>query len=378
MSMTDPIADMLTRIRNACGSKHRRVDMPVSKMKTEIARILKENNFIQDYRELESEDGQQRAARACCKYARAASRSSASCKRVSTPGLRKYVGVARDSARAQRTRHGDPEHVAGAHVRPRGAPGAHRAASSSPSSGKESDHVTNRKDAGPGPERRHGHARRQRVTVKGPKGELTRTLHRGHGGRARERQGDRRRARRTRTQHKALHGLSRTLIANMVEGVTKGYHEAARDHGRRLQGRGEAVRPAARRSASRTRSSIKAPAGHQADGAAADAGRRRRRGQGNGRPGRGGDPLPASSPSHTRGRASSTRAKQSAVRPARREASNAQDRQSRRPTRSAARAVTSACASTWRARRSVRAWWCSARSSTSTRSSWTTTRAARC
>ena len=41
MSMTDPIADMLTRIRNACGSKHRRVDMPLSKMKLEIARILK-------------------------------------------------------------------------------------------------------------------------------------------------------------------------------------------------------------------------------------------------------------------------------------------------------------------------------------------------
>src|SRR5260221_586249 len=40
MSMTDPIADMLTRIRNACGSKHRRVDMPVSRMKTEIARKL--------------------------------------------------------------------------------------------------------------------------------------------------------------------------------------------------------------------------------------------------------------------------------------------------------------------------------------------------
>ena len=54
MSMTDPIADMLTRIRNACGSKHRRVDMPVSKVKTEIARILKENNFIQDYRVLDT------------------------------------------------------------------------------------------------------------------------------------------------------------------------------------------------------------------------------------------------------------------------------------------------------------------------------------
>jgi small subunit ribosomal protein S8 len=57
MSMTDPIADMLTRIRNACGAKHRRVDMPGSKMKVEIARILKDNNFIQDFRTLEEENG---------------------------------------------------------------------------------------------------------------------------------------------------------------------------------------------------------------------------------------------------------------------------------------------------------------------------------
>ena len=57
MSMSDPIADMLTRIRNACGSKHRRVDMPVSKMKTEIARILKENNYIQDYQTLATDEG---------------------------------------------------------------------------------------------------------------------------------------------------------------------------------------------------------------------------------------------------------------------------------------------------------------------------------
>ena len=59
MSMSDPIADMLTRIRNACGSKHRRVDIPVSRMKTEIARILKENNYIQDYSTLETEEGLQ-------------------------------------------------------------------------------------------------------------------------------------------------------------------------------------------------------------------------------------------------------------------------------------------------------------------------------
>ena len=50
LSMTDPIADMLTRIRNACRAKHRRVDMPVSKMKIEIARILKENHFISDFK----------------------------------------------------------------------------------------------------------------------------------------------------------------------------------------------------------------------------------------------------------------------------------------------------------------------------------------
>src|ERR1043165_2024502 len=68
MSMSDPIADMLTRIRNACGSKHRRVDMPLSKMKTEIARILKENNFIQDYQTLQTDDGKQ-VLRVRLKYA---------------------------------------------------------------------------------------------------------------------------------------------------------------------------------------------------------------------------------------------------------------------------------------------------------------------
>ena len=59
MSLNDPIADMLTRIRNACASKHRRVDMPLSKMKIEIARILKENHYVQDYRVVDTEDGKQ-------------------------------------------------------------------------------------------------------------------------------------------------------------------------------------------------------------------------------------------------------------------------------------------------------------------------------
>ena len=91
MSMSDPIADMLTRIRNACGSKHRRVDMPLSKMKAEIARILKENNYIQDFQTLETEEGRQ-VLRVRLKYA-AGQPVIRQLQRVSTPGLRKYVGV---------------------------------------------------------------------------------------------------------------------------------------------------------------------------------------------------------------------------------------------------------------------------------------------
>jgi small subunit ribosomal protein S8 len=91
MSMTDPIADMLTRIRNACGSKHRRVDMPASKMKTEIARILKENNLIQDYQTVESAEGRP-LLRVRLKYA-GGQPVIRELQRVSSPGLRRYVGA---------------------------------------------------------------------------------------------------------------------------------------------------------------------------------------------------------------------------------------------------------------------------------------------
>ena len=92
MSMTDPIADMLTRIRNACGSKHRRVDMPASKMKVEIARLLKESNFITDYRMVEDDNGRP-VLRVVLRYAQGGTPVIRELKRVSTPGLRKYVGV---------------------------------------------------------------------------------------------------------------------------------------------------------------------------------------------------------------------------------------------------------------------------------------------
>jgi small subunit ribosomal protein S8 len=91
MSMTDPIADMLTRIRNAVGSKHRRVDIPASKMKVEIARLLKETNFITDYKTLETEEGK-KVLRVALKYAGGAP-VIRELHRVSTPGLRQYVGA---------------------------------------------------------------------------------------------------------------------------------------------------------------------------------------------------------------------------------------------------------------------------------------------
>jgi small subunit ribosomal protein S8 len=83
---------MLTRIRNACGSKHRRVDVPLSRMKTEIARILKENNFIQDYSTVQVEDGKQ-MLRLRLRYAAGGQPVIRELKRMSTPGLRRYVGV---------------------------------------------------------------------------------------------------------------------------------------------------------------------------------------------------------------------------------------------------------------------------------------------
>jgi small subunit ribosomal protein S8 len=88
--MTDPIADMLTRIRNAAQARHRRVDMPVSKLKTEVARILKDNHFIHDFKVLD--DGRYGVLRVYLRYFedRPVIRHL---QRVSRPGRRVYAGV---------------------------------------------------------------------------------------------------------------------------------------------------------------------------------------------------------------------------------------------------------------------------------------------
>lgn len=86
--MTDPIADMLARVRNAGRARHKRVDMPVSKMKTEVARILRDAHFIQDYKILD--DGRHGVLRLYLKYFddRPVIRGL---KRVSRPGRRQYA-----------------------------------------------------------------------------------------------------------------------------------------------------------------------------------------------------------------------------------------------------------------------------------------------
>ena len=88
--VTDPIADMLTRVRNAAQARHRRVDMPVSKLKVEIARILRDNHYIHDYKLLD--DGSHPVLRLYLKYYQEKS-VIRELKRISKPGLRKYVSV---------------------------------------------------------------------------------------------------------------------------------------------------------------------------------------------------------------------------------------------------------------------------------------------
>ncbi len=88
MSMTDPISDMLTRIRNATTVRHDRTDVPASKMKLEIAKILKQEGFIRTFKLLE--EGPQGLIRIYLKYAEDGEPVIHGLRRVSTPGRRVY------------------------------------------------------------------------------------------------------------------------------------------------------------------------------------------------------------------------------------------------------------------------------------------------
>ena len=90
--LTDPVADMLTRIRNANKALHDRAEMPNSKLKVEIARILKEEGYIRDYHIAESADRPHKTLVVELKYGRGRERVLSGLKRVSKPGRRIYAG----------------------------------------------------------------------------------------------------------------------------------------------------------------------------------------------------------------------------------------------------------------------------------------------
>ena len=91
MQITDPIADMLARIRNAGSAKHETVDVPASKMKKAIAEILLEEGYIRSYQLID--DGTQGVIRITLKYLPGKEKAIQGLKRVSKPGLRVYAGA---------------------------------------------------------------------------------------------------------------------------------------------------------------------------------------------------------------------------------------------------------------------------------------------
>src|SRR5271155_5804615 len=87
---TDPIADMLTRIRNSARAKHPRVDLPSSKLKVEVARILKDEGYLSNYKVVEEKG--KKTLRVFLRYTPDRRSVITDLKRVSRPGSRRYVG----------------------------------------------------------------------------------------------------------------------------------------------------------------------------------------------------------------------------------------------------------------------------------------------
>ena len=90
MNMTDPVADMITRIRNGVRARLPKIDVPASKLKAEIARILKDEGYIANYRLVD--DGRQGSLRVFLRYGPGWERVITDLQRVSRPGCRIYCG----------------------------------------------------------------------------------------------------------------------------------------------------------------------------------------------------------------------------------------------------------------------------------------------
>ena len=198
MQITDPVADMLTRIRNANTAKHESVDVPASNLKKAIAKILLDEGYIKSYEVVE--DGTQGVIRIQLKYLAGKEKVISGLRRVSKPGLRVY---------------------AGADELPRVLKGLGIAIIST-SKGVMTDKAARRMPVTIPAGVEVSIAEPNVVTVKGPKGTLTQTMRPEmiikvegnviHVGRPSEDK-----------LHKSLHGLTRSLIHDMVVGVTDGF-----------------------------------------------------------------------------------------------------------------------------------------------------------
>ena len=364
--LTDPVADMLTRIRNANKALHDRVEMPNSRLKEEIARILKEEGYIRDYHVEAREQLPYKLLVIELKYGRSRERVLTGAQahlQAGPPHLRRQGPPA---ARPRRHGHGDPVHVPRRHHQPHRRARRHR----------RRGHLL-RLVAG---ENRMSRIGRQpidvpagvtvtidpgRVTVHGPKGELRQVVPQ----RMSIQQEDGRIVVTRPTERgpdRSLHGLTRTLVANMVEGVTNGFEKRleiqgvgyrAALHGHRPRAAGRLLAPGQDRAAQ----------GHRVRGSDADRGRRARDRQADGRPDRSGDPQGAPAGA-VQGQGHPLRGR---VRP--QEGREARMSTASRHARRASAAIA-ACAARSPAPPSGRGSPCSARTAASSRSSSTTRR----
>ena len=94
MSMTDPVADLLTRIRNACQEKHDKVEVPASRLKANIVKVLKDEGYIKNFRLVREESGHV-TLKIYLKYDDNGDSVIRGIRRVSKPGVRKYAGIAK-------------------------------------------------------------------------------------------------------------------------------------------------------------------------------------------------------------------------------------------------------------------------------------------
>jgi large subunit ribosomal protein L6 len=214
--MTDPIADMLTRIRNAIAAKHSRVDIPASKLKLEIARILKEEGYINNF--VIKGEGLKRTVRIFLRYDARGTSSITHLQRISTPRVRR---LERHSEGARRLWHQHRVDLERFDERQGGASRKHRRRAVGPDLliGTNVMSRIGRKVIAV-PKGVTVTIHEQELEVKGPKGTLKTPIPQGISFKV---EGEELKAERASDEQAALHGLARALANNAIVGVTEGF-----------------------------------------------------------------------------------------------------------------------------------------------------------